>query len=42
MDFSVSGILAASNLQRAIPYRETARYGHFGNDQFSWEKVVGF
>ncbi len=39
LDLSVPGILAGLDLRRPI-YRETARYGHFGRDGFSWERVV--
>lgn len=38
LDLSVPGILTGLNLRRPI-YRETARYGHFGRDQFPWEAV---
>lgn len=39
LDFSVPNILASLDLQRALPYRETARYGHFGRDGFPWEEI---
>lgn len=39
LDMSVGGILDGLRLCQPI-YRETARYGHFGRDNFSWEKVV--
>lgn len=38
-DFSVRHILDSLNLQRSIPYQKTARYGHFGNSDYPWEKV---
>ena len=40
LDFSVPSILETLSLQRVIPYRQTACYGHFGRDGFPWEKVV--
>jgi len=40
LDFSVPQILQLLNLQRPIPYQETARYGHFGREEFPWEKVI--
>ncbi|MBI2334815.1 methionine adenosyltransferase [Candidatus Daviesbacteria bacterium] len=39
LDTSVAGILKGLNLQRPI-YLPTAAYGHFGREQFPWEKVV--
>ncbi|MCL5411898.1 MAG: methionine adenosyltransferase [Patescibacteria group bacterium] len=39
LDLSVPGILKSLNLRRPI-YRETARYGHFGRDNFPWEKIA--
>ena len=39
LDFSVPNILATLDLQRALPYRETARYGHFGRAGFPWEEI---
>ena len=36
-DLSPNGIIKALNLKRPI-YEETAEYGHFGHDQFAWEK----
>lgn len=36
---SVAGILKKLNLQRP-QYLATAAYGHFGRNEFSWEKVV--
>ncbi len=38
LDCSVSGIINTLNLRRPI-YLETATYGHFGREQFPWEKV---
>ena len=37
-DFSPSGIIRTLGLKRPI-YQETAAYGHFGRDNFSWEKT---
>ncbi|MEK7616703.1 MAG: methionine adenosyltransferase [Patescibacteria group bacterium] len=39
LDTSVAGILEGLDLQRPI-YLPTASYGHFGRDEFPWEKVV--
>lgn len=39
LDTSVVGILEGLNLQRPI-YLPTAAYGHFGREEFPWEKVV--
>lgn len=39
LDTSVSGILEGLNLQRPI-YLPTACYGHFGREEFPWEKIV--
>ncbi len=39
LDTSVSGILKGLDLQRPI-YLPTASYGHFGREEFPWEKVV--
>jgi S-adenosylmethionine synthetase len=39
IDTSVSGIIEARSLSQPI-YRKTAAYGHFGRDNFPWEKVV--
>jgi len=39
LDTSVSRILKALDLQRPI-YLPTAAYGHFGREEFPWEKVV--
>ena len=36
-DLSPRGIIAALDLRRPI-YEPTARYGHFGHDDFSWEQ----
>jgi S-adenosylmethionine synthetase len=37
-DLSPSGIIRTLDLKKPI-YKETARYGHFGRDGFSWEKT---
>ena len=39
LDTSVEGILEGLNLRRAI-YLPTAAYGHFGRNEFPWEKIV--
>jgi S-adenosylmethionine synthetase len=38
LDTSVEGILEGLNLLRPI-YLSTAAYGHFGREQFPWEKI---
>jgi len=38
IDTSVQGIIAKLNLRRPLYYK-TASYGHFGRDQFPWEKI---
>jgi S-adenosylmethionine synthetase len=37
-DLSPSGIINMLNLRRPI-YQKTASYGHFGRDEFPWEKT---
>jgi S-adenosylmethionine synthetase len=37
-DFKPKGIITALDLKKPV-YRETASYGHFGREQFSWEKT---
>jgi S-adenosylmethionine synthetase len=37
-DLSPSGIISALNLRRPL-YQKTAVYGHFGRDEFPWEKT---
>lgn len=39
IDTSVSGIIKKLKLTKPI-YKETAAYGHFGRNGFSWEKVT--
>lgn len=39
LDTSVHGILEGLNLRQPI-YLPTAAYGHFGRDEFPWEKIV--
>lgn len=39
IDLSVGGIIDKLNLRKPI-YQKTARYGHFGNEQYPWEKMV--
>lgn len=39
IDLSVRGIIRELKLLKAI-YSKTARYGHFGREEFGWEKVV--
>jgi len=38
-NFSVANIISALDLKKPI-YRATSVYGHFGKDQFSWEKII--
>ena len=38
MDLSVKGIIEKFDLKRPI-YQKTARYGHFGNDEYPWEGI---
>ena len=37
-DLTPHGIMETLDLRRPI-FRETAAYGHFGRDQFSWEST---
>lgn len=37
-DFSVANIITELNLKRPI-YSATSNYGHFGNENFPWEKI---
>jgi S-adenosylmethionine synthetase len=39
LDISVSGILEGLSLRRLL-YLKTAAYGHFGREEFPWEKIV--
>lgn len=39
LDLSVAGIIKELNLRRPI-YQKTATYGHFGRNEFPWEKVL--
>lgn len=39
LDLSVAGICQALDLRRPI-YQPTARYGHFGNTAYPWEKIT--
>lgn len=39
LDTSVKGILEELDLQKPI-YSPTSTYGHFGREEFSWEKIV--
>ncbi|OGE31128.1 methionine adenosyltransferase [Candidatus Daviesbacteria bacterium RIFCSPHIGHO2_01_FULL_44_29] len=39
LDTSVEGILSGLDLRKPV-YLATSSYGHFGRDEFSWEKVV--
>jgi len=38
LDTSVEGILTGLDLRRPI-YLPTAAYGHFGREEFPWEKI---
>jgi S-adenosylmethionine synthetase len=35
----VNGIIEKFDLKRPI-YQKTAKYGHFGNSDYPWEKIV--
>ena len=37
-DFSPANIISELDLQKPI-YKQTACYGHFGRDEFAWEKI---
>lgn len=39
IDTSVGGIIKSLQLNRPI-YKQTAAYGHFGREEFPWEKLV--
>lgn len=39
MDLSVKGIIDKFDLKRPI-YKNTAKYGHFGHEEYPWEKIV--
>ncbi len=39
LDLSVRGIIEGLNLRQSF-YEKTASYGHFGREEFPWEKVV--
>jgi S-adenosylmethionine synthetase len=39
LDTSVRGIIEGLDLRRPI-YNKTAAYGHFGRDEFPWEKIA--
>ncbi len=39
LDTSLKGILTGLNLRRPI-YLKTAAYGHFGREEFPWERIV--
>jgi len=38
LDLSVKGIIEKFDLKRPI-YKNTAKYGHFGREEFPWEKI---
>lgn len=38
MDLSVKGIIDKFDLKRPI-YQKTARYGHFGYEEYPWEEI---
>jgi S-adenosylmethionine synthetase len=40
-DFSLANIIKELDLRRPI-YKKTACYGHFGRNEFSWEKIKKF
>ena len=37
-DFSVSNMIAELDLQKPI-FKQTACFGHFGRNEFAWEKI---
>src|SRR3989344_776610 len=39
LDLSTEGIIRGLKLQKPI-FRQTARYGHFGNSHFPWERIA--
>jgi S-adenosylmethionine synthetase len=39
VDLTVAGILNKFNLKKPI-YQKTASYGHFGNPEYPWEKII--
>ncbi|NCN45767.1 MAG: methionine adenosyltransferase [Candidatus Pacebacteria bacterium CG10_big_fil_rev_8_21_14_0_10_36_11] len=39
IDLSVAGTINYLNLKQPI-YKQTAVYGHFGNEKYSWEKII--
>jgi len=39
LDLSVKGIIDGLDLKRPI-YQQTAKYGHFGNENYPWEKII--
>lgn len=39
MDLSVKGIINKFDLRRPI-YQQTAKYGHFGNKNYPWERII--
>jgi S-adenosylmethionine synthetase len=39
MDLSVKGIINKFDLQKPT-FAQTAKYGHFGNEKYSWEQIV--
>ncbi len=41
LDLSVPGIIKGLDLQRPI-YQRTAAYGHFGRDNFPWERIKNY
>ena len=40
LDLSVGGIIDGLHLRRPVPYRKTARYGHFGHSKYPWERLA--
>jgi len=38
MDLSVKGIIDKFDLKRPI-YKKTASYGHFGHEEYPWERI---
>ena len=40
LDTSAEGIIERLQLRKPL-YLKTATYGHFGREEFPWEKIVG-
>jgi S-adenosylmethionine synthetase len=40
LPMTVQGMIKELGLHRPVPYRKTARYGHFGHAKYPWERLV--